>query len=428
MYQHCSFITDAKPKTSSVGSAEPQAGSATKLPTSSTPSSQIPIFGGIFSTVPPSTSVAAASAGAGASSSGGATGGATGGAAGGATGGATGGAAGGAAASATAGASASTTAVSSTSTKQPDKFLLYPGATNFPASMVPTLPPELLPKSMDRWAPFFNTFSNPATSMAGAGTSSFNMPGLVISHERLGSQNFPGRMTIGQAINILQRRGLPEGSPTLELNIRMSSSLLGASKTDSSKSQEAQEGMLHSSFNLMTNIVYRPFKIMMSMKVMYGFIITVIFSYLYPSSGRNEASTSANSLDSDQHIPEEVLLDTPPISSFLEVFARLGGLALIAEHLPQLYQDAPLATQQQHQAKNGAHATNAGGSSVDKMTASGGGPSAAMHSSWWKYSSDLGLKDLGEFEDYEVRIQERLCIQCWTLPRTSRMLFQIKVN
>ncbi|XP_041468480.1 baculoviral IAP repeat-containing protein 6-like isoform X2 [Lytechinus variegatus] len=285
------------------------------------------------------------------------------------SGGATGGAASGATVSTTAGASAgaspsaassSASTSASSSTKQPEKFLLYPGATNFPASMVPTLPPELLPKSMDRWAPFFNTFSNPAASMAGAGATSFNMPGLVLSHERLGSQNFPGHMTIGQAITVLQRRGLPDGYPTLEMNIRMSTSLLGASKTDSSKTQEAQEG-------------------------------------------RNESGTSTSSNEADQHIPEDVLLDTPPISSFLEVFAHLGGLALIAEHLPQLYQDSPLA-QQQQQVKQGAQ-TSAGGSSVDKMTASGGGASAAMHSSWWKYSSDLGMKDLGEFDDYEVLME-----------------------
>ena len=103
---------------------------------------------------------------------------------------------------------------------------------------MPSLPPELLPKSMDRLAPFLSAMSNPPSS---AGTS-FNMPGLVLSHDLLGSQHFPGQLTIGQVIAILQRRGLSEGSPALELSIKMSSSFMGVSKTDSSKTQEAQEG------------------------------------------------------------------------------------------------------------------------------------------------------------------------------------------
>lgn len=36
-------------------------------------------------------------------------------------------------------------------------------------------------------------------------------------------------------------------------------------------------------------------------------------------------------------IPEEVLLDTPSFPSALQVFAGVGGLALLAEHLPLLY-------------------------------------------------------------------------------------------
>lgn len=36
-------------------------------------------------------------------------------------------------------------------------------------------------------------------------------------------------------------------------------------------------------------------------------------------------------------IPDEVLLDTPSFPSSLQVFASVGGLALLAEHLPLLY-------------------------------------------------------------------------------------------
>ena len=119
--------------------------------------------------------------------------------------------------------------------------------------------------------------------------------------------------------------------------------------------------------------------------------------------GRSEASAFSSSADADQYIPDEVLLDTPHISSFLEVFARLGGLALIAEHLPQLYQESAVP---QQQAKNSTQGSSSGAGSSDKGGGGGGGTSASapFSSNWWKWSSDIGsgMKDWGEFEDYEV--------------------------
>ena len=109
-------------------------------------------------------------------------------------------------------------------------------------------------------------------------------------------------------------------------------------------------------------------------------------------------------MDADPFIPEEVLLDTTPISSFLEVFARLGGLALIAEHLPQLYQETPVA---QQPAKSSAQGSMGAGGSADKAGAS----AASSSSNWWKYGSELGMggvKDWGEFEDYEVSAELEL--------------------
>ncbi len=38
-----------------------------------------------------------------------------------------------------------------------------------------------------------------------------------------------------------------------------------------------------------------------------------------------------------ESVPEEVLMDTPAFPSALQVFASVGGLALLAEHLPLLY-------------------------------------------------------------------------------------------
>ena len=43
--------------------------------------------------------------------------------------------------------------------------------------------------------------------------------------------------------------------------------------------------------------------------------------------------------DNPEDIPDEILLASPAFPSALQVFASVGGLALLAEHLPLLYPD-----------------------------------------------------------------------------------------
>ena len=66
----------------------------------------------------------------------------------------------------------------------------------------------------------------------------------------------------------------------------------------------------------------------------------IYFCYVYTA-----ASTSRTPADSSTSAQETAMLkslqDATPIPSFLHIFASLGGLALIAEHLPIVYHDAP---------------------------------------------------------------------------------------
>ncbi len=52
-------------------------------------------------------------------------------------------------------------------------------------------------------------------------------------------------------------------------------------------------------------------------------------------------------------IPETVLLETPTLSTTLQVFAGVGGLALLAEHLPLLYPEVTRHTQLGEGGKDG---------------------------------------------------------------------------
>ena len=49
------------------------------------------------------------------------------------------------------------------------------------------------------------------------------------------------------------------------------------------------------------------------------------------------SANTAGESSSIEVIPDVVLLDTLPFQSALHVFASVGGLALLAEHLPLLY-------------------------------------------------------------------------------------------
>ena len=67
---------------------------------------------------------------------------------------------------------------------------------------------------------------------------------MHLSHDLLTSKGLPDSVTLGQLIGVLQQRGMPAGSPMVRFGLNIRKEELDASKTDSSKSAEAEEGML----------------------------------------------------------------------------------------------------------------------------------------------------------------------------------------
>ncbi|XP_033629629.1 baculoviral IAP repeat-containing protein 6-like isoform X3 [Asterias rubens] len=151
---------------------------------------------------------------------------------------------------------------------------------------------------------------------------------VTLGHDLLPEVSLPDALTLGQLVAVLQSKGLPLGSPFLEMKLNLGTQEIGASsKTDSSKSREAKEAAT-------TN----------------GACATT-------SSASTSTSTGLPSMSENGTTPDKsLLLDSTPMPSFLHVFASLGGLALIAEHLPIVYHDIPrhvVGAGNGHSEKNG---------------------------------------------------------------------------
>ncbi|CAH1791767.1 unnamed protein product [Owenia fusiformis] len=117
-------------------------------------------------------------------------------------------------------------------------------------------------------------------------TDALQIPVLSLCHKLLPGQHLPSDLTLAQLLTLLHNKGHPQGSMCLDFALKLKSKR-GKSSLDPET----------------------------------------------PSS-----SDSSELSDSDQEpIPDSVLLDTTPFASPLQVFASLGGLALLAEHLPLLY-------------------------------------------------------------------------------------------
>ena len=66
---------------------------------------------------------------------------------------------------------------------------------------------------------------------------------VTLGHDLLPEVSLPDALTLGQLVAVLQSKGLPLGSPFLEMKLNLGTQEIGASsKTDSSKSREAKEG------------------------------------------------------------------------------------------------------------------------------------------------------------------------------------------
>ena len=101
----------------------------------------------------------------------------------------------------------------------------------------------LLPLSSHAYSKTTPTPSHAPATNSKPSRDPMQVPVLTLCHDLLPDISLPDGLTLGQLLAILQSRGLPLGSPFLEMRLNLGMQEFGAlSKTDSSKSQEAKEG------------------------------------------------------------------------------------------------------------------------------------------------------------------------------------------
>ncbi|KAM8852773.1 dual E2 ubiquitin-conjugating enzyme/E3 ubiquitin-protein ligase BIRC6 isoform 1-T1 [Synchiropus picturatus] len=151
--------------------------------------------------------------------------------------------------------------------------------------------------------------SDKLTSSSGVDPSAktISVPVFHLYHKLLPGQPLPPEMTLAQLLMLLYDRKLPQGYQSINLTVKLGSKLIsdpGLSKTDS-------------------------FKRLRTEKADHADILN--------SCPEDEPMTPSD--DCLDAATDESLLETNPIQSPLQVFAGMGGLALIAERLPMLYPD-----------------------------------------------------------------------------------------
>ncbi|XP_056147249.1 baculoviral IAP repeat-containing protein 6 [Lampris incognitus] len=146
-----------------------------------------------------------------------------------------------------------------------------------------------------------------ATSNVDPAAKTISVPVFHLYHKLLPGQPLPAEMTLAQLLTLLYDRKLPQGYRSIDLTVKLGSKVIsdpGLSKTDS-------------------------FKRLRTEKVEHCDMLN--------ACPEDEPMTpSEECLDA---AIDESLLETNPIQSPLQVFAGMGGLALIAERLPMLYPD-----------------------------------------------------------------------------------------
>ncbi|XP_069708566.1 baculoviral IAP repeat-containing protein 6 isoform X7 [Phaenicophaeus curvirostris] len=146
------------------------------------------------------------------------------------------------------------------------------------------------------------------TSSSGGESSSktISVPVFHLYHKLLPGQPLPAEMTLAQLLTLLYDRKLPQGYRSIDLTVKLGSKVISdpsLSKTDSFKRLHTEKE--HADL-------------------------------LGPCPEDEAISPGDESMDA---VLDESLLETCPIQSPLQVFAGMGGLALIAERLPMLYPD-----------------------------------------------------------------------------------------
>ncbi|XP_055983998.1 baculoviral IAP repeat-containing protein 6 isoform X2 [Sorex fumeus] len=142
------------------------------------------------------------------------------------------------------------------------------------------------------------------SSGADAAGKVITVPVFHLFHKLLAGQPLPAEMTLAQLLTILYDRKLPQGYHSVDLTVKLGSRVItdpSLSKTDSFKRLHPEKD----------------------------------HGDLLGNCPEDEAlSPGEECMDG---VLDEALLETCPIPSPLQVFAGMGGLALIAERLPMLY-------------------------------------------------------------------------------------------
>ncbi|XP_056342469.1 baculoviral IAP repeat-containing protein 6 isoform X8 [Oenanthe melanoleuca] len=146
-----------------------------------------------------------------------------------------------------------------------------------------------------------------ASSSGGESSSkTISVPVFHLYHKLLPGQPLPAEMTLAQLLTLLYDRKLPQGYRSIDLTVKLGSKVISdpsLSKTDSFKRLHTEKE--HADL-------------------------------LGPCPEDEAISPGDECMDA---VLDESLLETCPIQSPLQVFAAMGGLALIAERLPMLYPD-----------------------------------------------------------------------------------------
>ncbi|XP_061083476.1 baculoviral IAP repeat-containing protein 6 isoform X4 [Conger conger] len=150
--------------------------------------------------------------------------------------------------------------------------------------------------------------SDKLTASSGVDSSSktISVPVFHLYHKLLPGQPLPAEMTLAQLLTLLYDRKLPQGYRSIDLTVKLGSKVIsdpGLSKTDSFKRLRTEKE----------------------------------HAEMLNACPEDEAMTPGE--ECLETAIDESLLETSPIQSPLQVFAGMGGLALIAERLPMLYPD-----------------------------------------------------------------------------------------
>ncbi|XP_067844789.1 baculoviral IAP repeat-containing protein 6 [Heptranchias perlo] len=145
-----------------------------------------------------------------------------------------------------------------------------------------------------------------ASSATESANKTISVPVFHLYHKLLPGQPLPAEVTLAQLLTLLYDRKLPQGYRSIDLTVKLGSKVIcdqGLSKTDSFKRLRTDKELGDGLTSCPEDEVLQP---------------------------------SDDCIDSAL---DESLLETNPIQSPLQVFAGMGGLALIAERLPMLYPD-----------------------------------------------------------------------------------------